>query len=157
MSFQLFLNNMSYFVYKSYEVVALWFQSKSFCFSLKKITLLYLYMPMYIVKCADSYIYNQRNLHKYVCLANFHHQENKSILWKIPLCVLWWFSSQGQPCYDFKQHRLLLLLKSTLNEIVYYVLLCLNFFILYSHVFFACSVFIIDACTHTWEYINIAY
>lgn len=49
---------MSYLVYKSYEVVTLWFQSELFGFSLRNYTFLYLYMPMCIVKCADSHIYN---------------------------------------------------------------------------------------------------
>lgn len=49
---------MSYFVYKSYEVVTLWFQSELFGSSFKKNIFLYLYMPMYIVECADSHIYD---------------------------------------------------------------------------------------------------
>lgn len=45
---------MSYFVYKSYEVVTLRFQSELFGSSLKH----YLPMPMYIVTCTDSHMYN---------------------------------------------------------------------------------------------------
>jgi hypothetical protein len=38
-------------------MVTLWFQSKFFAFLLK-ITLLYVYTPMYIAICADFHIYN---------------------------------------------------------------------------------------------------